>query len=520
MKNLIYITLFIIFCSCQKNDSPVKAIDETYVSFNIIYEDSDDSEISAKLASNRSIANIESQIEQISYISLEDNNIVEVSLLNESKASFSKSRIIQGNIGSIDGLKAVQSPIPTGIQYRIVVYNQSGDYVIEKLYKVGSENTDLLFLPQNSTYTFIFLSYNRTDIAPPVVGSGALSSKTISSISGDYDLMYTKVVASLVQGSNVLNAVFNHKFAKITVVLDATDFSSGDFSNVNTPTINPHSSTVSLNLSSGNLTYSTPSTNKSLTSSTSTTRKLTYTALVATQSTSSGSVTFGSVTFNGKTSPLTASGLNIYPGERYTLTLKLRATHEAGGLIWAPANLDYNSNTGVYSFAPDQYTPGRYFSYYRMLPVDQVTFENNPVGDPCNEMGSVNSQTWRLPTEYEMKAFNNNLNFGPIHNGNIQQINGVRGVLFSSGLFLGLFGVGIIDRSDITSTSPSYTDIGENGYYILEHHNSFPNNRYGSFFVFNSERSTTNVSIYPTSEPTASHSQLRYGHQIRCVRSL
>lgn len=517
MKNLIYITLFIIFCSCQKNDSPAKAINGTSVSFNIKYEYSDDSEISAKLASNRSIANIESQIEKISYISLEDNNMVEVSLLNESKARFSKSRIIQGNIGSIDGFKAVQSPIPTGIQYRIVVYNQSGDYVIEKLYKVGSENTDLLFLPQNSTYTFIFLSYNRTDIAPPVIGFGALSTKTISSISGDYDLMYTKVVASLVQGSNILNAVFNHKFTKITVVLDATEFSSGDFSNVNTPTINPHSSTVSLNLSSGNLTYSTPSTNKSLTSSTSTTRKLTYTALVATQSTSSGSVTFGSVTFNGKTSPLTASGLNIHPGERYTLTLKLRATHGVGGLIWAPANLDYNSNTGVYSFAPNQYTPGKYFSYYRMLPVDQVTVENNPMGDPCNQMGSVNSQIWRLPTEHEMKAVNNDKDVGPIYNGNIQQINGVRGVLFSGGLFLGMFGQAEIDQNDITSISPLLTHNGDMGFYVLEHRNSYPGDRSGSSFSFNSINFI--VSPYPYGNMSAGWSQRRFGSQIRCVRS-
>lgn len=124
------------------------------------------------------------------------------------------------------------NPLANGVKYKVIVYNSNGDYVTEKDYSAGQENTigPITGLNGGNTYTFIAYSIGSTSELPAIKSSANWNTNPppvlVDITNMPYplktDLMYFKTTMPISGNSmNYLNINLSHKFNQIITTFDS-----------------------------------------------------------------------------------------------------------------------------------------------------------------------------------------------------------------------------------------------------------------------------------------------------------
>lgn len=166
---------------------------------------------------------------------------------------------LQATASNVNNLMAATEPglLPNDICYKLLVYDNNGNYVAERDYIRGKESntaiTPALMLDGGQTYTFVSYCVNTTTIAslPSVVNKNTLAGAVLSDMAGTTDLMYFKSSPITLQGgtNNYLDIVLKHMFSQITTTLDVSQ--TGYKIHTIDANIAPHYNKASVQLADG-----------------------------------------------------------------------------------------------------------------------------------------------------------------------------------------------------------------------------------------------------------------------------
>lgn len=338
------------------------------------------------------------------------------------------------------------------IKYKIIAYDQNGNYVTEKDYIHGSEaSAGPLMLDGGKTYSFVAYSINSTSSLPSIIFTNP-ANKTLATsnvnISGSNDFMYFRKDLT-VSGTttNYLNVVLKHQLSQITTIIDATQ-AEYKITSINS-IFKQHNSTATINLASANI--SRTGTVGNATVAFNTLNQLVATSaptIINANSNNNTSYTINSITIG----PLTQNNitpfnnLNIIPGVKYDLKLTIipiddyiiykgQSAARINGQIWMRHNVGAN-----YGINPDllpitSALHGNYYQWGRKISVGNGTsttvsnwngnnnppntawdlnngIENTPiktVEDPC-------PTNYRIPTTEEYQLLLDNTTNGSSNN--------------------------------------------------------------------------------------------------------
>jgi len=337
--------------------------------------------------------------------------------------------------------------LSSGIYYKLVIFDNMGNYVQERNYRYQYENTEEpLYLEVGSTYTFIAYSINNTNLAslPSLDGPANNEDKTLSncSVQGVYnqDLLYFKhnlLISATTK--NYLSIVFKHTFNNIETTVIATN-TEYEITNIDANLVKSHPY-VNINFSTSAVTPSGGASSPDY--------EFVINPLNNTEATSENSVininpgesilkinnlTIGPLTINNIT-PF--SNVTLTPGTNYKLTLTIMPIDETldhglqkavriNGQIWMRHNLRDNN---IYSLNPDVLGPaiqGDYYQWGEPLSyasgtaqnADKNSFTNfknnapqntsffarwNATAAPYKGNDDPCPENYRLPTETELK---------------------------------------------------------------------------------------------------------------------
>jgi len=389
---------------------------------------------------------------------------------------------------------AVREPLAQGVRYRLLIYDEAGNYVTEEDYTAGGPKPELR-LDGGSSYTFVCYSIGSTSALPEVTNAQTLSDALFAGIDGSTDFMYYQGVLTLATGSNDLDIVLAHKFSAITVVVDASDV--GNITAVSNTRITPHYSAISIQMSNGLITYQTAASNGSpvaFPEGTGTT-KTSFATIVASPLTENGVLTIGSMTIAGTTrTNLSVSGLSIVPGQRYALNLTL-----AGGIVWAPSDLRQASSFWV--ILDGQESEGENFQKSQAYPFnDLITWPEDR--DPCTRVntGSYASYAWRTPSRSDFDR----LIAGGYQAGSVNGVNGYWFPTQGNGVFLPFYGYRIhYDDGSDTGSWDHNAEGGSAGWYLFLN----PDASEPTVLTFGANKDLAMIS-----------SSSNMGYKVRCIR--
>lgn len=170
---------------------------------------------------------------------------------------------------SRNGITAVETgDLAMGVIYKVVVFDANGNYVTERDYTRGQEDSaQALMLDGGSSYTFIVYSINDSNASflPPVTFSNPnnktlATSSITSSVLGAFDVMYfRKDMTVSGNGTNYLDIVLKHRFSQVITTVDAS--STGYIVSVIDAEVSPVLLESTMQLSDGNITTNSASNN-------------------------------------------------------------------------------------------------------------------------------------------------------------------------------------------------------------------------------------------------------------------
>ncbi|MHC6200418.1 fimbrillin family protein [Elizabethkingia miricola] len=304
---------------------------------------------------------------------------------------------------------ATTTPLPVNTRYKVVVFNNSGNYITEINYTSGQEATatPITGLTGGQSYTFVAYSTGSTTALPNITYTNpltkTLATASVNNVSGDSDLMYfSKTITLTGNSTNYLDVVFRHKYSQIITTLDssATLWYSIDNSSITGAILSPHNNSAVLKLSDGSVTNS-GSTTKALTFPVSSGTSTSITAnpvMINTPAITNGVFMLGSIkltSFGGAAAVsvihenIILGGLKITPGVKYNLKLSFIPNDRyipnfrgypavsINGVIYMRHNLGAN-----YASAPDVLSPnivGNYYQWGRKTAVATVTTGTGPI---------------------------------------------------------------------------------------------------------------------------------------------
>ncbi len=467
MKRINKVTLFIytsiLLFSCSKENDKTILAGGALVKINIVGLKAEKPITSLSPSRNNKSKQTENVMTQSVHIVFDKDHILEAILTPQDISPSTQKKNTTSTFSDAPKADTERYNLINGTKYRVVVYNNEGNFVEQIVYSAGTENIKDLTLDAGETYTFIFLSFNQTIQEPAALGIESLPMQKLNDINTNNDIMYAKVVKQLDNGTNYLDVIFEHKSSEITTTIDASAI--GAISDISGTFISPHYAVSDLYLADGELKYVTASTQgasvffpegeKAIKTSSPT--------IVASSENNNGTLDIGSITISGTTKTnLSIGGLHIQPGQRYNLTLKIKNPYElTDGLIWAPGNLFYDQSTQQYSFA-DQTETGSYFPSGKLLPGNiGIPFEENENGDPCSKVPTENGEQWRTPIEPE---------FGALYESSTYtKLNGADGFLYNGAVFLRYTGYYIPYSDSIVDEDVGYYR-GTNFYLCLFAH--------------------------------------------------
>lgn len=348
----------------------------------------------------------------------------------DSTSSVTKSASIVPK-NKVQTISDVQSDLPVGTKYRVLVYSASGSLIEYKDYSVGmtltSENSFRVPIGENYTFVAYSIGTASTEDLDNIMPGGNFSNALFENVNGNQHFMYyIKPASSYPDGLTTLNIVLKHQFSQIKTIINLDNQVNGTISEIQA-LIRPHLNSVDIKVDGSAPDYTNGSVSVSgaiaeFVNDSNNRSAMATTIITAPDQTSTGGGTLliTSITIDGETSthipPVT--GLKIVPGGRYTLTLNVKEFTpdgdidiDYGDVTWALGNLKYDANTGIYSFAE---TSGDYGDYWfpgydlpKRLDIanpnpDNPGNVNGQAGDPCKKVFPLNA--WRLPKDSEYRS--------------------------------------------------------------------------------------------------------------------
>ncbi|WP_293934932.1 hypothetical protein [Sphingobacterium sp. UBA6645] len=397
-----YLLITSILFSCTKNDfngSPGDA--EVSVNIGMKYEEED----------NKSRA-LPSQVNS------PDNQVIEIPLAD--------GKLLRAELTTVKKNRATTIvPVPTGMVYRVVVYNSNGSYKDQKLFTAGSEaSAGNFILDGNTQYTFIAYSLgNERDpgAAPSTALSAStviLSSLTLTNTNNDAWL-HVKQTVTTTTGQNNINLILKNKLSQITTTVDASTI--GPITEIGAKIGGHYSQLLNIKLDDGSFTPTSTAQSRNFIFSNLGQSKLSSAPLIYYNGSSTPyALVISSLNAGGtRKTDITVDNFILKPGYQYNLTITFVTSGIiVGDLIWAKGNLTYNN--GIYSNRnnPEEtgydYKLTDYWNYASpesvLLPAMNTTFQAEtpaiqlPLNDPCR---LIEGGLWRMPTLADFESLGN-----------------------------------------------------------------------------------------------------------------
>ncbi|PUB30783.1 uncharacterized protein (TIGR02145 family) [Elizabethkingia sp. YR214] len=189
-----------------------------------------------------------------SHIAMVDPS-TQAEILVESDSGILKNGA-QASVGGGAMAAVAGDPFGVGISFRTIAYRASdGSYQAHQDYIVGQTSVPMM-LDSGVAYNIVAYSYGTSTL--PAISSGEqanISSAVVNYDNANPDFMYQKL-ALTPDGNitNTLNLNLRHKLSLITTTLDVTNLGMGTITSISNAKIQPHSTTGTFALSTGNIT--------------------------------------------------------------------------------------------------------------------------------------------------------------------------------------------------------------------------------------------------------------------------
>ncbi|MCL1671524.1 hypothetical protein [Elizabethkingia ursingii] len=319
---------------------------------------------------------------------------------------------------------AATAPVAQGIQYRILIYDSTGNQLISNTLATSGINPQIK-VDAGKTYKWYVFSINNNSV-PNINSAGVVPASALI----NKDVLYSQGIINAQYGQNYLNVVFKHATTSIDVIVDTR----GLFGTINNTSVEvgsgagftPIIQTGDLNISTGQFSnlQSTPAvTNLKISTTAGGSYGATKIATFYTVKTTSIPANTLRVRFNqldiqmddtatqtttrsfgSSTIPYNNIAITPAPGDRYTISARLiESAINVKGKLWARTNLYYTNGLDSYQFHSD--------NVYNSTSYPNTDYWNwkasNPTGsyDNTDQCQRVYPQgTWRLPTSSEFQS--------------------------------------------------------------------------------------------------------------------
>lgn len=355
----------------------------------------------------------------------EDGYDVKLSLAKEKIVSSPKVVTKSNSVKASNSRAAsfVAAAMPSGNRYRVLIYDNSDNYVGTIDATSGTGFTPGFPVFQNTTYKWYAYSYNSTTQVPEPQDR---ANPTITTTTGISALLYDSGTLTTVAGSNKINITFEHKLASIALVLDARGMfatinsitaSNSTAANLRTGTLNLRNGQYNSTTANGSTTALSNWTN--LATATGDSVKVAYLYTAGTTEIQNFGVALSNFIINlddGSTRTF-SNRTYTFPqsftprlGNRYTATIRLiESAVTVAGIRWARENLYYrssdqgyrfrNRSNNIYGTTSNVAAAGEYFNFGALTNATNATTAQRDICRLARPYG-----TWRLPTSAEQIA--------------------------------------------------------------------------------------------------------------------
>ena len=249
-----------------------------------------------------------------------------------------------------------RKPLGNNILYKVLVYDQNGEFITERNYNYGSESiVSPIFLDSDKTYTFLSFSLNSSTILPNILEKQRLSTVKLSNVSED--LMTFSKTLKLTFGTNLLSIVLKHRYNKITTQLTADPSTVGTFNNISNVSIRPAYDNATYSFGNDTFQYGTQKQNGCPVifspDQLGTRNVISNPTLVISPLNLNGSINFGTISIDDETKTnFSIPNVKLTPGVNYTLKLNFRTcTENVGsveGMNWSYPAAFNGTYTGIW----------------------------------------------------------------------------------------------------------------------------------------------------------------------------
>lgn len=240
--------------------------------------------------------------------------------------------------------------LAAGVKYAVLVYDSNGDLKSEQVYSTEDLSTEIAL--NAGVYTFRAYSINETSV-PTVDQKDKLSTASLKDISAD--LMYFEGTLTVNAGQvNNIDVILKHQYSQIITKIKMNSKATGNITEIGSSVITPTRIDASLRFSDHVITYNnsenTAGANVLFPALGAQEREvISVPTLLINPTAANGKLTIAKLTIAGETREnLLIEGLNIVPGQRYTLILNYEVCTQdvfaAGGMDWTYTQ---TGNTGA-----------------------------------------------------------------------------------------------------------------------------------------------------------------------------
>lgn len=287
-------------------------------------------------------------------------HMVDVQLIDTKLEDMKLNRPGSGSGGGIKAAAVSQiNRIAIGTHYRMIAFDNNGNYVTERAYVHGSEAIqDSMKLDAGKTYSFIVYSFGSTTTEPATVTyeNGVKTFDNVQLTNVNQDLMvYVLKNKTLVYGTNRLDVVMKHKFSLITTTIEMGSNMNGFITALGNVKFNNVSSSANYKFATGGISYnnqnygsapvSFPDLGAGLRTVTS------HSTLVINPAATDKSLSFGTFAMDDESKTnYSVPNIKVTPGHKYNLILKFRTCTQEVKIADDVLNWNYKENsnqTGV-----------------------------------------------------------------------------------------------------------------------------------------------------------------------------
>ena len=318
-----------------------------------------------------------------------------------------------------------QSPVASGIQYRILIYDATGTQLISNTPALSGTNPNIK-VDAGKRYQWYAFSTNENSV-PDINIQGVVNGNNLS----NKDVLYSQGIIDAQYGQNYLNVVFKRNTARIALDLDTR----GMFGTINNTTsvelgtgtgsgFTSIIQTGDLNVFTGlysNLQNISPVTGSSMTNKAgvggaagATKTAVFYTVRTANVPVNNLRIRLNQLditmdnsstrSFSNSIIPYNNTAITPVLGNNYSLNARLiESGIRVKGLLWARTNLLYSSQSDAYRFRVDnEYSqPDMNTEYWNWMSATPTGSSSDNV-DPCSKVYPAGE--WRMPTSTEFSS--------------------------------------------------------------------------------------------------------------------